>query len=220
MKQIFREMKLNLLVSILRSILLIGGMGGFLLFMQRDILMQLLGFKPKADEISGTDLGICVMAGGMLLFAVYLLLRALSGSAQKNAKEFVSKLDNAQKERLVLDYQNAWRGSRTFRVGQIYTFVLDAKDGIYLNSEIVWLQEWNETVIKYGVSHKYYYFNLYLLHQEEPKILNTTEKMYPQILEYYERHFPHIVAGDSDEARYLYRTDRNQFLHLKYYTKE
>ena len=120
----------------------------------------------------------------------------------------------AEQEKLVLDYQNAWKGSRTIKIGKDFTFVCDDASRIYRNSEIIWIYEWYENK---GNTGKNFYFNLYLVDKQEPEILGTTEKTYQRIMEYYEANFPHIVVGRSDEAGYLYRNDREQFLHLKYY---
>lgn len=212
MKQMLRDMKINSIISLLHMILGLGGLGGSILILNRHMLMQYLGMAPGMEKSDSGDMIICLIAAAMVLFALYLLGRALSGNLQKKAKEFISKLDAGEKEKLVWDYQNAWRGSRTIRIGQQYTFVLDDGARIFRNSDIVWLYEWSES--------RSYYFNLYLLNQEEPEIFGTTEKTYPAIMEYYEKHFPHIVVGDSDEARYLYRQDRNQFLHLRYYDEQ
>lgn len=217
MKQMFRDMKVNSVISMLHIILCMGGMGCAILILQRNMLMQILGIIPRTEEFENVHIIMCVMAAAMLLFALYLLVRALSGNLQKKAREFVSKLDASEQEKLVWDYQNAWRGSRTIRIGQKYTFVLDGGAGIYSNRDIIWLYEWSETISHKGSSKDNYYFDLYLLDHEEPEILGTTKKTYPAIMEYYRQHFPHILVGDSDEARYLYRNDRNQFLHLRYY---
>lgn len=220
MKQMFREMKINSLISLLRFIVAFGILGSVILFVQRDNLMQLFGLKPKVDEIKTQDIIICVMAGAMLLFVLWLLIWVFSGRLQKKAKEFISKLDAGEQEKLAFDYQNAWRGSRTIRIGQKYTFVLDNGARIFKNSDIIWLYAWSEAISRNGIRKDDYYFNLYLLNHEEPIILGTTLKTYSQILEYYEQHFPHIIVGDSDEVRYLYRNDRNQFLHLRYYNEQ
>lgn len=217
MKQMLREMKINSVISMLHLILGIGSMGCIVLIWKRDLLMQFLGIIPRTEEFTGGDKIICMIATAMFLFALYLLVLTLSGKSQKKVKEFISKLDAGAQEKLVFDYQNAWRGSRTIRIGQKYTFVLDEGAEIYLNSEIVWLYEWSETITRNAVSHTNYYFNLYLLNHEEPEILKTTKKTYSAIMEYYRNHFPHIVVGDSDETGYLYRNDRKQFLNLKYY---
>ena len=37
---------------------------------------------------------------------------------ETTVKEFISKLNMAEQEKLVLDYQNAWKGSRTIRMGK------------------------------------------------------------------------------------------------------
>lgn len=217
MKQMLREMKIHSVISMLHLILGIGGMGCIVLIGQRELLMQLLGIMPKTEEFTSGDKIICMIAAAMFLFALYLLMLALSGKSQKRVKEFLSKLDAGEQEKLVFDYQNAWRGSRTIRIGQKYTFVLDEGAAIYLNSDIVWLYEWSETITRNAVSHTNYYFDLYLLNHEEPEIIGTTKKTYSAIMEYYRNHFPHIVVGNSDEASYLYRKDRDQFLHLQYY---
>ena len=44
-----------------------------------------------------------------------ILVWIFTGNAQRQAKEFVSKLSLTGQDRLVLDYQKAWRGSRTLR---------------------------------------------------------------------------------------------------------
>lgn len=91
---------------------------------------------------------------------------------------------------------------------------------VYLNNDIIWLYACCKTVIRSFFNDNRYYFMLYLIDKEDPEILETTKKTYSKILEYYEEHFPHIVVGDSDEVRYLYRNDRNQFLHLRYYNEQ
>lgn len=217
MKKILRDMKINSLVSILHIILILGAMGIVILFLQRDMLMQFLGMQPKTGEIKSEDLIMSGVALAMLLFAVGLLIKGLSGSLQKKAKAFISGLDAAEQEKLLMDYANAWRGSRTIRIGRKYTYVLDGGDGIYLNSDIIWIYEWKESKRSNGVTSDNYYFNLYLLGKEEPDIIGVTQKAYPGILEYYKNNFSHIVVGDSDEARYLYRNDRDKFMHLRYY---
>lgn len=94
---------------------------------------------------------------------------------------------------MVLDYQEAWRGSRTLRVGQEYTYVCDDAGRIYLNNDIIWLYVYHKTIIRGAYRAEQYYFYLYLIDKEEPQIWKTKKKVYPKILEYYEEHFPHIV---------------------------
>lgn len=217
MKQILKDMKLNSLISVLHIILVLGGMGIVILFIQRDMLMQFLGLRPRIDAIKNEDLIMSVIALGMLLFALWLLLKGMSGSLQKEVKAFIATLNAAEQEQLLMDYENAWRGSRTIRIGQKYTYVLDGGKGIYPNSDIIWIYEWKETRRSNGVTSHNYYFNLYVLGKDEPDIIGTTQKAYSGILEYYKNNFSHIVVGDSDENRYLYRNDRDKFMHLRYY---
>lgn len=196
MKQMLRDMKMNSLIILLPKIVIVAGLGvgGF--------------FMAKEYPI------VIVIAVAMLLLALWLLINPLSGRTLKTVKEFISKLNMVEQEKLVLDYQNAWKGSRTIKIGKDFTFVCDDASRIYRNSEIIWIYEWYENK---GNTGKNFYFNLYLIDKQEPEILGTTEKTYQRIMEYYEANFPHIVVGRSDEAGYLYRNDREQFLHLKYY---
>lgn len=196
MKQMLRDMKMNSLTILLPKIVIIAGLGvgGF--------------FMAKEYPV------VIVIAVAMLLLSLWLLISPLSGRTLKTVKEFISKLNMAEQEKLVLDYQNAWKGSRTIRIGKDFTFVCDDASRIYRNSEIIWIYEWYENR---GNTGKNFYFNLYLVDKQEPEILGTTEKTYQRIMEYYKANFPHIVVGRSDEASYLYRNDREQFLHLKYY---
>ena len=217
MKKILKDMKLNSLISVLHIILVLGVMGIVILFIQRDMLMQFLGLRPRIDEIKNEDLIMSVVALGMLLFALWLLLKGMSGSLQKEVKAFIFGLNAAEQEQLLMDYENAWRGSRTIRIGRKYTYVLDGGKGIYPNSDIIWIYEWKEARRSNGVTSHNYYFNLYVLGKDEPDIIGTTQKTYPGILEYYKNNFSHIVVGDSDENRYLYRNDRDKFMHLRYY---
>lgn len=122
-----------------------------------------------------------------------ILVWIFTGNAQRQAKEFVSKLSLTGQDRLVLDYQKAWRGSRTLRVGQKYTYVCDDAGRIYLNKDIIWLYVHHKTIIRGAYRAEQYYFYLYLIDKEEPQIWKTKKKVYPKILEYYEEHFPHIV---------------------------
>lgn len=196
MKQMLRDMKMNSLTILLPKIVIIAGLGVGGLFMAKEYPI------------------VIVIAAAMLLLALWLLISPLSGRTLKTVKEFISKLNMAEQEKLVLDYQNAWKGSRTIKIGKDFTFVCDDASRIYRNSEIIWIYEWYENK---GNTGKNFYFNLYLVDKQEPEILGTTEKTYQRIMEYYEANFPHIVVGRSDEAGYLYRNDREQFLHLKYY---
>lgn len=218
MKKILKDMKLNSLVSVLHIILGLSAISIVILFLQRDIWMQFLGMRPKTGEMQSEDLIMSGLALLMLLFVLWMLLQSLSGRVQKKAKEFISGLDSAEQEKLTVDYQNAWRGSRTIRIGRKYTYVLDSREGIYLNRDIIWIYAWKESKRSNGVTSNNYYFNLYRLGKEEPDIIGTTQKTYPEILEYFKNNFPHIVIGDSDEVRYLYRNDRDKFMQLRYYT--
>ncbi len=67
MKQMFRDMKINSLISLSRFILAFGILGSVMLYFQRDNLMQLLGLKLKVDEIKNQDIFLCVMAAAMIL---------------------------------------------------------------------------------------------------------------------------------------------------------
>ena len=196
MKQMLRDMKMNSLTILLPKIVIVAGLGGGGLFMAKEYPI------------------VIVLAVAMLLLALWLLISPLSGRTLKTVKEFISKLNMAEQEKLVFDYQNAWKGSRTIRIGKDFTFVCDDASRIYRNSDIIWIYEWYENR---GNTGKNFYFNLYLVDKQEPEILGATEKTYRRIMEYYEANFPHIVVGRSDEAGYLYRNDREQFLHLKYY---
>ena len=196
MKQMLRDMKMNSLIILLPKIVIIAGLGVGGLFMAKEYPI------------------VIVIAAAMLLLALWLLISPLSSRTLKAVKEFISKLNMAEQEKLVLDYQNAWKGSRTIKIGKDFTFVCDDASRIYRNSEIIWIYEWYESK---GNTGKNFYFNLYLVDKQEPEILGATEKTYQRIMEYYEANFPHIVVGRSDEAGYLYRNDREQFLHLKYY---
>lgn len=195
MKQMLRDMKMNSFTILLPKIVIVAGVGVGGIFMGREYPIMF------------------VLAAVMLLLALWLLIISLSGRTLKTVKEFISKLDMAEQEKLGLDYQNAWKGSRTIRIGKDFTFVCDDAGRIYRNSEIIWIYEWHEN----AGSNKNFYFNLYLIDKQEPEILGTTEKTYKKIMEYYENNFPHIVVGRSDEAGYLYNNDREKFLHLKYY---
>lgn len=217
MKSMLRDMKWNSFVSLLRFFIVLGGMGiAYLVYFGND-LMQLLGLKPMVDEIKKDEvITFSIMGTVVLLLALFLLLRVLSGSLQKQVKEFMSHLDESEKEKLVWDYQNAWRGSRTIRVGTWYTFVCEDGTSIFRNRDIIWIYPWCEKM-RYA---KNYYFSVYLIDTEEPKQIGTKKKDSSKILEYYEKNFPHMVIGCSDEANFYYKNDRNQFLNLRYYNEE
>ena len=104
MKKMLREMKINSIISMLHLIL-VWGVGGSLF----------LNFW-HGDESDRTMNGVIRMMAVMaVIFALGILVWIFTGNAQKQAKEFVSKLSLTGQDRLVLDYQKAWRGSRTLR---------------------------------------------------------------------------------------------------------
>lgn len=214
MKKMLWEMKISSLISMLHIIIGWGAGGFFVLF----FMLEHINIRNMTDETMVIFLRVVAILA--LLIAVSILVRTLAGSAQKEAKKFISKLNLSEQEKLVLDYQNAWHGSRTIRVGQKYTYVCGSGTQIFSNYDIVWLYAYRKTVIRGFFNDTRYYLLLYLIDKEEPEILETTKKTYSKILEYYEHNFPHIIVGDSDEVRYLYRNDRNQFLHLRYYNEQ
>lgn len=214
MKQILRDMKLNGLLGMLPRILVFGGMGAVMLIYHGEALMQLLGMKQGTSEIKKDEVIILSAMGAfLLLFALWLLIRCLSGGSQKKVREFFTTLSEGEKDKLSMDYQNAWKCSRSPRIGRLYTYQCGESSGIYKNSDIIWVYEWHESS-RYGDKH---YLSLYFIDKQEPEYIQVKDKAYPQILDYYKNHFPHIVVGHSDEAGYLYRHDRNQFLQLQYY---
>ena len=217
MRAMLRDMKWNSFVSLLRFFIVLGGMGIASLVYHWSALMQLLGLKPMVDEIKKDEvITLSIIGAAMLLFVLFLLLRVLSGSLQKRVKEFMAHLDEGEKEKLVWDYQNAWRGSRTIRVGTWYTFVCDDGTRIFRNRDIIWIYPWCEKT-RYSQN---YYLSVYLIDTEKPEQVGTKKKDSPKILEYFERNFPHMVIGCSDEADFYYKNYRNQFLNLRYYNEE
>lgn len=217
MKQMLKEMKWNSFVSLLKFFIGLGGMGTAALLYQRKPLMQLLGLLPMEEEIKKDEVLIISFIGAaMLLFVLWLLIRVVSGSLQKSAKEFLSQLDDRGREELVRDYQNAWRGSRTIRIGRLYTYVLDDGTSIYRNKDIIWVYPWHERT-RYA---KNCYLAVYFLKTGEPQHVGVSGKATPRILEYYDKNFPHMVVGCSDEASYYFKNDMEQFLQLRYYKEE
>lgn len=191
MKQMLRDIKKDVFINTFPKVIMLACAGALMLFMAREYPVALAA------------------AVIFFLLGLWILFGLLSNRSIKAVKELLSTLDAAGEEKLALDYRNAWKGSRHIKIGKEYTFAYSDTCRIYRNSEIIWIYEWHDN--------KASYFDLYLIDKQKPEILTTTEKTYKKILEYYEHYFPHIVVGRSDEASYLYRNDRNQFLQLKYY---
>lgn len=213
MKQILRTMKWNHILSELPKLLLILCVCGGVLLLQNETVAQLLNITPSLNDPK-TELVMGILMKGLLVAAIAYLLYLFSGHPQKQAKTFIKQLSPGEQEMLAIDFQNAWRGSRIHRIGSRYTYLLDSAFCICRNSDIIWLYPWSEG--SPSAINKHFYFNLYLIDKEEPNYIGTTEKSYQRIMEYYERNFSHIIVGNSDEASYWYRNDREKFLDLKY----
>ena len=211
MKQMIRDTKLHTFISSLKFVIVLGGMGTFILAYNWKELMGLLGLAPIENEINKNEvIGISLVAVVMLLLTLFLLIT--DALIPKRVKAFVSQLDAGEKEQIVWDYQNAWKGSRTIRIGRLYTFILD--DGrIFRNKDMIWIFPWREQ-LRYKTN---YCLEIHFLNQDKTETIGGSKQNTHQIKEYYEKNFPHIVVGYSDEISNLYKKDRNQFLQIRYY---
>lgn len=176
MKKILKDMRINSLISVLHIIAALAVMGAVVLYFQRETLMQLLGLSSGSGEIKNDDLFICGLGALMILLALFVLIKGFFGNQRKEAAKLISGLDAAEQEKLLMDYQNAWKASRTIRIGQKYSYMLDGGQGIYLNSDIIWIYEWKESRRSNGVTSDFYYFDLYILGKEKPDTISVDRK--------------------------------------------
>ncbi|MBE5960394.1 MAG: hypothetical protein E7256_03245 [Lachnospiraceae bacterium] len=146
-----------------------------------------------------------------LIYAIYLAIRFLSGSYDKNLKKFVAANPRISMEQIEADFGSAEQVSKNVWVGRRFTLYTS---GIYAcildNRKLVWAYYYKRTgkraesmVRTFDINHK-------------QMNINCSEAAADLILKNYASNQPHMVVGYSKEQENVYRKDFQTFLTYKY----
>lgn len=166
---------------------------------------------------------IVFILGGLLciLVAIFILVYILSGLSIRKAKKVISQNGSLAEQEANYDYQNAKQLTKAIRIGKKYTYINDALSVTVINNdEVVWVY-WGRTEKRaYGIKvNVTYSVNIATANGKIKKVSVKKEAQAKEVVEYYDG-FEHIILGYSDELLKMFNKDREEFMNLKYNSKE
>lgn len=153
---------------------------------------------------------ITAFASIVFLFAMYILIATLKDSPKKKIKEYMASAPSVTMEELESDFASADRQNGFF-IGKKWTFSPRLDKLIFDNRQVIWVHT-NSQQYKQGVT---YYLLWEMLDGSTQKVSFSSEKKCKAVMKCYSQ-FSHIVTGNSSEYTYLFRSDREAFLNMKY----
>ncbi|MCM1190335.1 MAG: hypothetical protein NC541_13695 [bacterium] len=174
-------------------------------------LAALQGRVPQgADERTVTNFyGLTAIGLFMVVIVVVIFFRQLSQSVKKRVGEYLAKHGGVTEDQLDRDFESARQIGKVW-IGKRWTFSHDLRPVLVENEAVAWVFSEKEHV-KNKVN---YYICLGLADGTVERVC-VSEEQIREIMEAYKT-FPHILSGNNPEYAYLYKSDREAFLEMKY----
>lgn len=156
----------------------------------------------------------------LLLYIIYSLIRAFTGSYQRNINKYLKENSSFHIEHLDADFSQGISFGSSIIIGRQWTFYLDgAKSFVVENKEIAWA--YHRVNKRYGKGYSVnHYIILHTINQKQISISIASENLAHQVLQYYGDKYPHIVTGYSDDLLKCFNKDIDSFLKLSQVTQE
>ncbi len=181
-----------------------------------------LPYVLQMDYVGNFDYFIVYIALGVsgivLLYAVIILTKGLSGAYISPIKKYIKDNENILSiERLESDYENAVP-VENIRAGEGWTyFFRGSKARIIKNTDIIWayLEEVTHKTngIKTGVTKS---LILYTKDKKKHSISMKSSSGVNSVLDVYSQTQPHIVIGFSEDLKNCFNKDFDTFVRLPY----
>ncbi len=158
-----------------------------------------------------------VLAAAMLLFAVYTLARAFTGSYQKSITNYLDINPAVSLKTLESDFAGAALVGKEIWVGNRWMIYLDgATAKIADNKETVWAYFREHTVINRGIPQKYLSVELFDINKKQRTVKVKKKADADEILQLLAENHSHIVIGYSTELENCFKKEFDKFLTISY----
>ncbi|QUH18655.1 DUF6709 family protein [Alkaliphilus sp. B6464] len=176
------------------------------------------GYIGKLNEDAVVLLGITSI--GLVLFAIYTLIKAFSGSYQKNILKYIDNNPSISFKELETDFSTAIPVGKKIWVGSRWTFYLDgAAAQLVDNNDTIWAYRSEHTVIqKGGGFNRSISIKLFDINKRYTSLNVKKDAEADQILQIYNDIHNHMVIGYSRELEKCFQKDFDTFLGMKYHS--
>lgn len=173
------------------------------------------GYIGKLNENAVVFLGITFI--GLVLFAIYTLIKAFSGSYQKDILKYIDNNPSISFKELEADFSTAIPVGKKIWVGSRWTFYLDgAAAQLVDNNDIIWAYSSEHTVIGKGVFNRTISIKLFDINKRYTSLNVKKDAEADQILQIYNDIHNHMVIGYNRELERCFQKDFDAFLGMKY----
>lgn len=183
---------------------------------QMDLYLDTDVYHISDGRIDGESLGtiyvIAAIGSLLALLGLYILIKTLKNSPGKLVNEYLAANPSVTLQELESDFASADQQGGVF-VGRKWTFSAKLDSLILDNSQVIWVHA-DSQQSRYGIT---YYVLWEMLDGSTRKVILSSEKKCKALVNGYSG-FSHIVTGNNPEYAYLFRSDREAFLNLKYHT--
>lgn len=158
----------------------------------------------------GNVYGLSILAAAMGFFAMLFIIMTMKDPVKKRVGRYLAAHPQVTLGQLENDFASA-KNIGTVWVGKDWTFISGLKELLFANEDIVWVHTGRERsgrTVSFLV-----YFNL--VDGAVMRASMSSAKKCEEVMNMYTS-YPHILTGNNPEYGYLYRSDRQAFLNMKY----
>lgn len=175
----------------------------------------------KVDQLSHGDVNFVlagiVLAVVLLVFAIYMLVRALTGGYQSKLIKALKAQGDMELQRAETDFESAAEPVKGFKIGRSYLFdCSSAKTKLYPLRQVAWAYTHQINHQKYGrtVSTSYSVM-LYTEDKKQHQLSMPSKDACNQFIDELNRKCPAGIFGYSDELKQLFNKNYDEFTRLR-----
>ncbi len=175
----------------------------------------------KVDQLSHGDVNF-VLAGNvlavvLLVIAIYMLVRALTGGYQSKLIKDLKAQGDMELQRAETDFESAAEPVKGFKVGRSYLFdCSSAKTKLYPLRQVAWAYTHQTNHQKYGRTvSTTYSIMLYTEDKKQHQLSMPSKDACNQLIDELNKKCPAGIFGYSDELKQLFNRNFDEFTRLR-----
>lgn len=175
----------------------------------------------KVDHLKRghVDFVLCmnILAVILLLWAVYMLIKALTGGYQKKLIKMLKAQGEMELERADADFESASEPTKGIRIGRNYLFDCSgAKTDVFALRQLAWAYTHQVNHQKYGRTVSTSYSIMVYTEDKKSHQLNMPSKAASeQVIDELNRKCPAGIFGYSDQLKQLFNKNYDEFTRLR-----
>ncbi len=153
----------------------------------------------------------------LLLWAVYMLIKALTGGYQRKLIKALKAQGEMELERADADFENASEPTKGIRIGRNYLFDCSgAKTDVFALRQVAWAYSHQVNHQKYGRTvSTTYSIMLYTENKKSHQLTMPSKAASDQVLDELNRKCPAGIFGYSDQLKQLFNKNYDEFTRLR-----